>query len=674
IIADKEAVLDPRIMAKELEAHDITLMQGTPATWKMLIQDGWGGKSGLKALSGGEALDKKLAEGLFRRCAEVWNFYGPTETTVYSAIHQIREQDFAAGPTSLVPVGTPVRHNWLYVLNEELQPVPKGVAGEVYIGGASLAKGYLNLPGLTGERFIPNPFAPGTKMYRTGDRGFFQFSGELEFIERIDNQVKIRGFRIELAEIEQALLEHPSVAACAARAWENNAGIPALYIYAVAEQGDLPNWPELKAFLAERLPAYMVPASLSWLDELPHTPNGKVDRKSLPRPEQQQHKSTELPVNDTEATVLELFKQALELGSISVTDDFFDLGGHSLLAVALMAKIEARFEQRLPLASLFQHGSPRGIAQLLSNEAQTASGWKSLVPIKASGSRTPLYIVHGAGLNVLLFNTLSKHMHPDQPVYGLQAKGMNGIDEPLYSINEIADYYLEQVLEHQPKGPYAIAGFSFGGFVAFEMGRKLHESNKKVAFIGLFDAVAAPPNPLSPTEKLLKHLSFNVNFALHSPLSETIALSWKKMKNIRYRLTHRLMHEQDLEGGFKGLEEDVPDHLKMVKHAKFIALKNYKIAPCPISVHLFKAQKQTYFINDPKQYDWHHYALGGVNVIDVPGEHSHIFAPPNESIFAGRLQKAIDGAIPKDTILTSNALDFTKRPATIPKFAKHGTL
>ncbi len=215
VLASREAALDPRLIAKDLEEHGITLMQGTPATWKMLIQDGWAGKTDLRALSGGEALDKSLAAQLRERCAEAWNFYGPTETTVYSAVHRVQAQDLTSGPTSLVPVGHPLRHNWLYVLNEAMQPVPAGVAGEIFIGGIGLAKGYLNLPEQTAARFLPNPFVPGTLLYRTGDLGFFHPSGALEFLERLDQQVKIRGFRIELAEIEQALRQHPQIADCA---------------------------------------------------------------------------------------------------------------------------------------------------------------------------------------------------------------------------------------------------------------------------------------------------------------------------------------------------------------------------------------------------------------------------------------------------------------------------
>lgn len=646
ILADRDAVLDPRLMAEALEQYEITMMQGTPATWKMLIRDGWAGKTGLKALSGGEALDKKLAGELLARCAQVWNFYGPTETTVYSAVHQVEQQDVAPGPTSLVPVGMPIRHNWLYVLNEALEPLPMGVAGEVYIGGASLAKGYLHLPELTAARFIPNPFVPGTNMYRTGDLGFFHQSGALEFLDRLDNQVKIRGFRIELAEIEQVLLQHHQVAACAVQPWPNQSGEPALQAYIVAEPQEEPEWKALKTHLLEHLPAYMVPAGLTQLDQLPKTPNGKIDRKQLPEPAApSEHRAQTQPANPTEAQILNLFQQVLERDDVSVTDDFFDLGGHSLLAVALMAEIETVFKQRLPLASLFRHGSVRGIAQLLANKDQVASGWKSLVAIKASGSRPPLYIVHGAGLNVLLFNALSKHIHPDQPVYGLQAKGMNGIDEPLRTMEAIAAYYLEQVLEHQPEGPYAIAGFSFGGFVAFEMGRQLLNMGKEVAFIGLFDSVALPPRPLGPVRRLGKRLAFNLSYALRATPAETLDLWAKKLRTLRYEMKYRFRQQQNHAGAFEGLKEEVPDYQKNVQHAKYQALNNYEQRPCALKVHLFKAQRQTFYIQDPVQYDWQHYALEGVEIIEVPGEHSEIFAPPHEAVFAECLQEALDQAL-----------------------------
>lgn len=646
ILAGREATLDPRLMAHELEQYDVTLMQGTPATWKMLLQDGWSGKANLQALSGGEALDKKLAEELLGRCAAVWNFYGPTETTVYSAIHKVSKRDVAPGPTSLVPVGFPVRHNWLYVLNEALCPVPAGVAGEVYIGGCSLAKGYLHLPELTGERFIPNPFVPGTKMYKTGDRGFFHLSGELEFIERLDHQVKIRGFRIELAEIEQVLQEHPDISASVVQPIIRQQGTPELHAYLVPSGAQSINWAEVRPYLQEHLPAYMVPAGMTLLEALPKTPNGKVDRKQLPEPLPETEKADQaLPANDTESKVLDLFREVLAMKQISVTDDFFELGGHSLLAVSLMAKIEGFFGKRLPLASLFQYGSAREIARLLADETKANSGWQSLVSIKASGNRTPLYIVHGAGLNVLLFNALSKYMHPDQPVYGLQAKGMNGTDEPLYNMEAIADYYLEQILAHQPEGPYAIAGFSFGGFVAFEMGRKLLEMGKTAAFVGLFDSVALPPKPAGRWQRMAQVLAFNLKFALSTSPRDTLRLWGKKLKTIRYELKYRFLQNKDYAGVFEGLEDEVPDYQKQVQHAKYIALNSYQQQPCPIKVHLFKAQKQTFFIADPDHYDWQHYALKGVEVIEVPGEHSEIFAPPNEAVFARRLQQALEQSV-----------------------------
>lgn len=650
ILADREAILDPRLMAQALEQHDITLMQGTPATWKMLLQDGWAGKANLQALSGGEALDKKLAEELLGRCAAVWNFYGPTETTVYSAIHQVRKQNVASGPTSLVPVGFPVRHNWLYVLNEALSPVPAGVAGEVYIGGCSLAKGYLHLPELTDERFIPNPFAPGTKMYRTGDRGFFHHNGALEFIERLDHQVKIRGFRIELAEIEQILQKHPAISSCVVQPVVRQQGNPELHAYLVPAGATSIQWAEMKQYLKEHLPAYMVPAGMTLLEALPKTPNGKTDRKQLPDPIQETEKTNPAaPANDTESKVLDLFREVLAIEQISVTDDFFDLGGHSLLAVSLMTKIEDFFGKRLPLASLFQYGSAREIARLLADEAKAASGWQSLVPIKASGNRTPLYIVHGAGLNVLLFNALSKYMHPDQPVYGLQAKGMNGTDEPLYSMEAIADYYLEQILAHQPEGPYAVAGFSFGGFVAFEMGRKLLNMGKVVAFVGLFDSVALPPEQVGSWQRMAQVFAFNLKFALSASPRDTLRLWGKKLKTIRYELKYRLLQNKDYAGAFEGLEDEVPAYQQEVQHAKYTALNTYRQQPCFIKVHLFKAQKQTFFIADPEQYDWQHYALKGVEVIEVPGEHSEMFAPPNEAVFARHLQQALDQSVAVDT-------------------------
>jgi amino acid adenylation domain-containing protein len=338
VIASGEASSDGLQLCRMLEDEDISVMQATPSTWKMLLESGWPGKSNLKVLSGGEALSRELASQLLGKAHSVWNVYGPTETTVWSAVHPITS---ATGP---IAIGRPIGNTQMYILDGNLQPVPAGIIGELYIGGLGLARGYFKLPGLDAERFIANPFAqePNSRLYRTGDLARYLPDGCIECLGRIDSQVKVRGFRIELGEIESVLREHPAVSEACAIVREETAGDQRLVAYVMLEGKSGSTLDEIRGFLKERLPGYMMPALVS-IDRLPLTPNGKLDRHALPAPANAQgdaQRIVEKALDPVEQRVASMWADLLKVPQVDVLDNFFDLGGHSLLAIQLVARME----------------------------------------------------------------------------------------------------------------------------------------------------------------------------------------------------------------------------------------------------------------------------------------------------------------------------------------------
>jgi amino acid adenylation domain-containing protein len=344
-IVSAETAADGARLLERLLVSGATVMQATPATWRLLLEAGWAGGS-IKVLCGGEALPGDLADELRRRGASLWSLYGPTETTIWSAVHRVE------GTDGIAPIGTPIANTRLYVLDPNMQPAPVGVSGELYIGGAGVARGYRNRPDLTAERFVPDPFGPetGERLYRTGDLTRWRPDGVVEFLGRTDHQVKVRGFRIELPEIEGSLLGLPAVKAAAVLPRENGSGDVQLVAYVVFGPGSEPTVTEMRAALRERLPGYMIPSSFVILDDLPLTPNGKLDRKALSLLDARSTAGAAPyvePRTSMERLVAAIWMEALGLSRVSVHDNFFDLGGHSLLSMRVLARVDKAVGLRL---------------------------------------------------------------------------------------------------------------------------------------------------------------------------------------------------------------------------------------------------------------------------------------------------------------------------------------
>ncbi len=417
VIASREQAADGPQLAELLEKSQATVMQATPATWRMLMELGWKGDPRLKILCGGEAMPADLADQLVPRCAELWNMYGPTETTIWSSVYRVKSK-----LTSTAPIGRPIANTTMYVLDPQKRPAPLGVAGELYIGGEGVARGYFNRPDLTEEKFMADPFRPGERIYRTGDLARFMADGNIQFLGRADFQVKVRGFRIELEEIEAVLAQHPAVQQCVVSVREDRPGDKRLVGYIVPRGTEIPSTSDLRTHLKQSLPEYMVPGIFVQLESLPLTPNGKINRRALPAPDWSQRDSGEVvgARDQLELMLLNIWQKVLGIPEIGITDNFFDLGGHSLLAARLLAEVEKVVGRQLPLAALFRGATVESLAQLIREDA-AANPDPVVMSIQSGNGKLPFFGVASPGVETLGYALLARHMGKDQPVYKLQA-------------------------------------------------------------------------------------------------------------------------------------------------------------------------------------------------------------------------------------------------------------
>jgi thioesterase domain-containing protein len=398
-----------------------------------------------------------------------------------------------------VPLGRPIPNVQIYLLDATGAPVAVGVRGEIYIGGAAVARGYLNQSEQTAARFIANPFTNDTtaRLYRTGDLARYLPDGRVEFLGRVDHQVKVRGFRVELDEIELALRQHMGVGEVVVLAREDTLGDKRLVAYVVATS-DVLTAADLRAFLKLRLPDYMLPAAFILLPTLPLTSNGKLDRLALPAPTHERDGDTSAliePRDNIERHLVKIWEDLLKRSPLGVRDNFFEIGGHSLLAVQLIDQIEKTFNRCLPLDTLwFRGGTIEALASILREECQSR-GNPELVPMK-SGSRRPLFVLHTLGGNLFHYFDLLRHLNVEQAVYGLQARGVYGTDCPDHAVEAIATHCIEAMRTVQPDGPYLVAGYSSGGVVAFEVAQQLAAAGQRVALLALLDTYAPRAGPV----------------------------------------------------------------------------------------------------------------------------------------------------------------------------------
>jgi amino acid adenylation domain-containing protein len=478
-------------------ANGVTHVNSVPSFFESILDDAPAATPLVRVMLGGEALSGALVRRLSRALpgTSVVNMYGPTEACIDATCHVTSPDDERA----VLPIGAPLPNYRAYVLDARLEPVATGVAADLYLAGAGLAHGYAGRAALTAERFIADPFgAPGTRMYHTGDRARRTAAGHLEFLGRADSQVKIRGHRVELGEIEAALRAHPGVAAAAVVTETNRAGATLLAAYVVPHHADATRALDpagLRAHLAERLPDYMVPAAYATLAELPLTANGKLDRAALPALARTvaDGMPTEPPRTETERAMLRIWANVLGVEPSGRDDDFFALGGHSLAAIRLMTACGAHFGRKLPLRVLFERPTIAGLSAAIDGGDEPSGG--IVVPLRASGTQTPLFAIHPAGGHVFCYLPLVNALPAWRPVYGLQARAIEDDGALAPSIEALADDYLRAIRAVQPAGPYRLLGMSSGGLIAFEIARRMHAADERVEALTLLDTSVPGANP-----------------------------------------------------------------------------------------------------------------------------------------------------------------------------------
>ncbi|GGH60966.1 amino acid adenylation domain-containing protein [Filimonas zeae] len=640
VLADAATARDARLLTALIAEEAVTLMQATPATWRMLVDSGWQYKGNMRVISGGEALPLSLAAQLLNRCGEVWNMYGPTETTIYATAKQVTAKD------KVITIGAPLQNMQLYVLDEQRQPVPVGSVGELYIGGDGVAQGYLHKTALTAERFVADAHGKG-RLYKTGDLGKLLPQGEIQCLGRADHQIKIRGFRIEPEEIEFHLQTVPGVQQAVVHGADDGAGGRRLIAYIATPEKNAAAQGEMVAAcrgaLGQLLPAWMVPQQFVFVASIPVSANGKTDRQQL----EQLHtpavavtqKEWQAPATRAQKMIAAIWQDLLELERPGLHDDFFEQGGHSLTAVSVMVRIEKETGKRLPISALFDHPTLAQLAALIEDKEEVS--WTSLVPIKPGGNKTPVYMIHGSGLNVFLFHSLIKHFDEERPLYGIQALGLDGTDQAIHSVEEIAARYISDMLVSNPDGPYILIGYSLGGMIALEMAKQLQAAGKQVTLLGMIDTYVDNVARFDTTGmKLIKKVKrqfpkflFILRSFFRYP-KDTVLYQLRQLNNRALSLAGKeevaISTEQSFQQRVYRQYED--------------AYLNYRLAPYHQPIHLFKVKKRLYYLDEPHYMGWKPFAKGGLHIHMLPGDHKTFIQPPYEVGFVRSLLKAIETA------------------------------
>jgi amino acid adenylation domain-containing protein len=532
------------------------------------------------------------------------NTYGPTETSICVTAFEPKYEAGKQIPEN-IPIGRELANIHVYLLDADLNPVSVGTPGELHVGGVGVASGYLNQPELTAEKFIPDPFSskPGARLYKTGDRARYLPSGDIEFLGRLDDQIKIRGFRVEPGEIETLLARYPGIRDASVVAREDAGGSKQLLAYFTATQGSEVVVADLRRYLQGQLPDYMVPSAFVALTAMPLTPNGKINRRELPPPQLEPSSATfAIATNPLQVQLVRIWEEVLNKRPIGIRDNFFELGGHSLLAARLMHRTGQALGKTLPLAMLFHAPTIEQLATVLRQD-EWSRHWSSLVPVQPSGSQPAFFCVHGVGGNVVGFHRLGRFLAPDYPFYGLQSQGLDGENPCITSIEAMASHYLSEIRSVQPRGPYFLGGFSFGGLVAYEIAQQLRAAGESVGLLVLFDTYPGDVNAgASSWVKMLFKPSWN--HWLHDV---------PRALDKKIRRTWRGLH--------------VPRALWDVHNANRAAASKYVLQPYTGKVTLVRATEKPLEASFDPQALWKDLA-GSLVVHEIASDHYDILLEP----------------------------------------------
>ncbi|BAY46081.1 amino acid adenylation domain-containing protein [Scytonema sp. HK-05] len=648
--------LEPTRILRWLEREQISVLHTVPTlaqSWLVNVPPSVSLRALKRIFFAGEPLKDTLIRRwreTFPEGGEIVNLYGPTETTLAKCFYRV-SADVLPG---VQPVGSPQPETQALVLGENNQLCGTGEPGQIVIRTPFRSLGYINASEENRSRFVKNPLGNDEQdlLYYTGDRGRYRPDGSLEILGRLDRQVKIRGVRIELREIETVLGLHPAVREVIVIAREDQPGDQRLVAYVVPQQEQVSTTDELRRFLKEKLPKYMIPSAFVMLDALPLTPNGKVDRRALPMPEQVRQEVEETfvaPRTEIERQLTQIWEEVLGIQPISIKDNFFDLGGHSLLAVRLFAQIEKKFGTSIPLATLFQSGTVETLAKMLYQEQERlASGdqeksktpWSSLVEIQPNGSKPPLFCMHPLGGEILCYRPLAMHLGSDQPVYGLQPQGLDGKLPPYTRVEDMAAHYIKEIQTIQPNGPYFLVGYSFGGTIVFEMAHQLHKQGQKVGLLVMLDTCRPGYS---------KRLPFLLRILLHfkNVLQQGPTYLWQKLAGWREWGTYHLKHRYKR---YLNVVHDLPEtdkHLSIIG-ANVEAASVYTFQVYPGRMTLLRTEDknrdEAVGVQYDPQFGWGEVVTGGVDIHHLPGSHLTFLDEPNVGVLAEKLKDCLEKA------------------------------
>lgn len=680
VIATSEQARDPYLLFELIKRRQISLMDVVPSFWRTCIQR----LLAISPVERQELLKNRLrrivsiGEALLSDIPRDWRFklghtaklvniFGQTETTGVVATYPIPPEPTHAIET--VPIGRNIPETKLYILDSNLQPVPKGVMGELCISNPCLARGYLNLPELTAKKFVPNPFSSGTesRLYRTGDMARYREDGNIEFLGRSDFQVKIRGQRLELGEVEAIISECPAIRACIVVAHGEQPDEKRLIAYIIPDPGRALTVSDIQQFMKRQVPDFMMPSAYIFMDAFPLTPNGKVDRLALSdssfidsKLSQTEMSSLyggirQLPENrgfvparnDLERTLTGIWQSLLKVERIGIYDNFFDLGGHSLLAVRMFSQVEQELGVRLSTAVILQAPTIAKLAEHLQHFETPSKELQVLVPIQPGGHRSPFYCVHGVGGSVLGYRDLVDALGNEQPFYGLQAIGLEDQIGDL-SIEAMAARYVDVMRSFQPHGSYQIGGYCFGGVVAYEMACQLEKQGQEVSLLAIFEGYipGVAGTPVSLIKRLdmlwtsipawIRDYASMDSDELRGRLLSTLGkffLKFNRNASSRQKISVEEILGTDL--------ANVPGRNIELTKVHSLAFHQYKPKPYHGVVTLFRARNRS--VNevlfgslDPKM-GWEKLAMGGVQVRMVDGFHRNIHLPPYVKSLASEL-------------------------------------
>jgi amino acid adenylation domain-containing protein len=617
-------------LGKHLKKHSVDTLWLTAGLFNAIIDRDASILRGVKQLlTGGEAMSLAHARRALVILPDttIINGYGPTEATTFAATYHLPRQ-LPDGCDS-VPIGRPIGNTTLAVLDSRSQPAPVGVPGELFIGGPGVALGYLHRPELTAERFVasPVPELVGT-LYRTGDRVRWRDDGLLEYLGRLDQQVKIRGHRVEPGETEFVLAAHPVVAQCAILV-RGHGSDAQLIAYVVARPGNHRDPTPLREHLAKQLPPYMVPTAFVFLDSLPLNANGKLDRSALPAPNDTDHmarpRERVAPRTDAEHDLLAVWADVLGQPDLSITDDFFDLGGHSLKAIELISAVRDRLGHAVPLGTLYGAPTVERLAAVIQNRLEAGSE-RSLVPLRESGHRPPLFMIAGVGGHVFAFHKFARLLGSDQPCYGVKSIGVDGTRPPPERIEDVAAEYVREIIAVRPDGPCVLSGYSIGAVIAFEVALQLRALGRAVPLLVAFDASA--PGYLHPPVLTRAKLHFQNLFLRGGGW----AYVRQRLVNLREKWNWTTGRGHRNAPTVPGLTMFAQDSITQVWVALHKAYKQYKPSRkfdgATVVVRAEVVEDWDKFVSDDPKLGWGHWTTGPVHAHSLPIRHLDMFHEP----------------------------------------------